>query len=274
MQATLLRNPRLDVLTEKQLKDYCPAIWAKEPRSDVSARYGFIPTYEILEAMHDAKLEPVEVRNYARKNSKDLRFTQHMVRFRQAGKLDARVVGDVVPQVVLLNSHDRSARFQLYGGLFRLVCANGLLVSENDLVAPYVVRHTKSAVEEVVGMAKQIIEHHGKIFQHVKLMRDITLTPRQRTAFAKSALELRPARPGLIAPDALLAPRRKEDEAPTLWNTFNVVQENLTKGGVPGATATGRRVQTGEIRSIEADMKLNAGVWSLAMQAIAKAARK
>lgn len=274
MQASMLLNPQLTPLTYEQLRRYCPAIFSKEPRSDVSARYGFIPTYQVLEAMDRAKFVPVEVRNYARKAKDELRFTQHMIRFREAGKVDARTVGDVVPQVVLLNSHDRTSRFQMYGGLYKLLCANGLLVATDEFVRPYIVRHTKRVVDEVVSVAQRIIGEHAKVFQYVKQMRTIELTPRQRTAFARSALALRPDRPGIIDAADLLHARRKEDEPPTLWNTLNVVQENLIKGGVAGVTATGRRVVTAEIRAIRPDMRINAGVWSLAMQAIAKAARK
>lgn len=271
MQASLLRNPALTPLTDKQLREYCPAIFTKEPHAKVSSRYGFIPTYEILEAMSDAKFVPVEVRAYARKAKHDRPFTAHMLRFRQAGALDARVVGDVVPQVVLLNSHDRSVRYQLYGGLYRLVCDNGLLVSTDDVVQPYVVRHTKGVVEEVVEEAKRIIKLHAEVFKHVNHMRKLELTERQRTAYAASALALRPERPGLIMPDDLLMPRREQDKGHDLWTTYNVVQENLIKGGVPGMTANGRSIRTAEVRSIKPDMTINAGCWSLAMQAIAKA---
>jgi hypothetical protein len=37
----------------------------------------------------------------------------------------------VRPEVVLVNSHDKSSAYQLHCGLFRLVCTNGLVVSDD-----------------------------------------------------------------------------------------------------------------------------------------------
>jgi hypothetical protein len=271
MQATIVRNPNLEPISYDQLRHSAPAIFSKEAHGDVSTRYGFIPTYSILEAMRAARFVPVEVRNFARKDPKDLQFTQHLIRFRREGKLAAHMVGDVLPQVVLLNSHDRSSRFRLYGGMYRLVCANGLLVSTSDTVRPYVVRHTKGVVEEVVEVSKRLIQEHSLVEKYINVMRKIELTPKEQLQFARDALKLRPARPGQLDPDALLTARREEDNKPTLWLTFNRVQENLTKGGLVGTTANGRRVVTSEIRSIRPDVHINAGVWHLAMAAIRKA---
>src|ERR1700751_6461233 len=36
----------------------------------------------------------------------------------------------VRPEVVLVNSHDKSSAYQLHCGLFRLVCTNGMVVSD------------------------------------------------------------------------------------------------------------------------------------------------
>jgi hypothetical protein len=64
-----------------------------------------------------------------------------------------------------------------------------------------------------------------------------------------------------IAPAQLLAPRRREDTANDLWTTFNVVQENVIKGGLHGvgrdANNRRRRVTTRAVNGIDQDVKLN-----------------
>jgi len=224
--------------------------------------------------MHQNGFVPVEVRNSARIDPAALAFTKHMIRFRQQGKVSARTVGDVVPQIVMVNAHDRSGRFELYGGLWRLVCANGMLVSESETVAPIIVRHTSRIVDNVVANSHAIIQQHQQVFKHVDAMRKVKLTPRQQTKFASAALELRPDRPGIIAPQALLATRREADAGSDVWSVFNRVQENLIKGGVEGHTESGRRTVTAQIKSIGPDMRINRGCWELAMQCIANAARR
>lgn len=269
----MLRNPQLAPITPDQLRKFAPAVFAKEAHEDVSERYGFMPTYKVLEHMHKAGFVPVEVRNYHRRDPEDFKFTKHMIRFRQAGALTARVVGDLVPQVVLLNSHDRSSPYSLFGGMFRLICSNGMLVSEGTHVIPIKLRHTVQLAETVVEVSMSIIKQHKHVFEHVNEMRKLKLNERQQLTFAKNALALRPTRAGVIDASGLLTARRTEDNGADLWHVFNRVQENLTKGGIEGKTATGRRVRTSEIQGVNGDIALNTGLWALAMDAINKASK-
>jgi len=56
-----------------------------------------------------------------------------------------------------------------------------------------------------------------------------------------------------------------EDREPSLWNTFNVVQENLVRGGLATFnSSTRRRGQTREVASIDGNTSLNRALWILA----------
>lgn len=269
----ILRNSNLDAISVDQLRKFSPAIFSKEAHEDVSARYGFMPTYKVLEHMHKAGFVPVEVRNYQRRDPDALKFTKHMIRFRQAGAITARTVGDLVPQVVMLNSHDRSSPYQLYGGMYRLTCANGMLVAESANVMPIRLRHTLQLADTVVETSMALIKQHKHVFENINVMRKLNLTDKAQAAFARNALELRPERAGAIDSRLLLAARRTQDEGNDLWHVFNRVQENLTKGGIEGVTADGRHVRTQEIRGVNGDIALNTGLWALAMAAITKASK-
>lgn len=267
----VLRNPSLEPLSVEALRRYSPAIFSKEAHGDVSARYGFFPTYRILEGMHKNGFEPVEVRNYQRRDTANMLFTKHMVRFRQAGTLDARKVGDVVPQIVLINSHDRSSPFELFGGLMRLACLNGMLVSEGGQVRPIKLRHSVNLVETAVEASFAIIKQHRNVFRYIDVMRKTKLTPRAQLAFATAAIKLRRKWPDTINPAAMLEARRTEDAGDDVWHVFNRIQENMTKGGVEGRTSNGRRIVTSAVEAIGTDMTVNAGMWALVMQVIGKA---
>ena len=190
----ILTNPMLAPLSVDQIRKFSPAIYANEPHESVSARYGFMPTYKVLEAMHAAGFVPVEVRNYMRRDPGRFAFTKHMIRFRQAGQLKARTVGDVVPQVVLLNAHDRSSAYELMGGLYRLVCSNGLLVSESSIVQPVKLRHTLQLAETVVETSLRIIQSHKQVFDHVKAMRAVELNPSDARSRTRLDMALRKSR--------------------------------------------------------------------------------
>jgi hypothetical protein len=45
-------------------------------------------------------------------------------------------------------------------------------------------------------------------------------------------------------------PRRFDDRRPDLWSVFNRTQENLTKGGLHGRSANGRRQRPAPCRAL------------------------
>lgn len=59
-------------------------------------------------------------------------------------------------------------------------------------------------------------------------------------------------------------PRRWEDKKTDLWTVFQRLQENLTKGGLSGISAKGKRTQTRAVNGIDSDIKLNRALWVMA----------
>ena len=63
-------------------------------------------------------------------------------------------------------------------------------------------------------------------------------------------------------------PRRREDVDRSLWTTFNVIQENVVRGGLQGrkrnAEGRIRRAQTRAINGIDQNVTLNRALWTLA----------
>lgn len=85
--------------------------------------------------------------------------------------------------------------------------------------------------------------------------------------FARAALSLKyddPDKPAPITESQILMPRRHDDRRPDLWSVFNRTQENLTKGGLHGRSANGRRQQTRPVQGIDSDIRLNRALWLLA----------
>ena len=73
-----------------------------------------------------------------------------------------------------------------------------------------------------------------------------------------------------IRADKLLTIKRTEDAAPTLWNTFNTVQENIIKGGQKDYSkrkANGERMpRVRPVKGIDGNLSLNKALWHLAEQ--------
>lgn len=62
----------------------------------------------------------------------------------------------------------------------------------------------------------------------------------------------------------ILTSRRYEDRKDDLWSVFNRCQENLSKGGLPGRSAQGKRSRTRAVNGIDGDIKLNRALWVMA----------
>ena len=70
-------------------------------------------------------------RTAKRSHGSTTRFPESSYPLREGPEhLDRREKNRARPEVVLLNSHDKGSAYQLHCGLFRLVCSNGMVVSD------------------------------------------------------------------------------------------------------------------------------------------------
>jgi hypothetical protein len=197
-------------------------------------------------------------------------FTKHMIRFRSINSQLTKV-GDSDLETVLINSHDGTSRYVLMLGVFRLVCSNGLIISEG-LVQSIKIRHVGNIIDEVISGSLNLIDEAPKISDQINRWRTITLQPVEQLALAESAHMLRyPDQQSTsalaIKPGTLLKARRYDDNGSDLWSTFNRIQENTVRGGVKGFVREGFRLQrrtVREVKGIDQNVDLNKALWSLA----------
>lgn len=272
----ILRNPNLLPLEESQVKQFSPVIFAKKPMPGVSDVYGHVPTIDVVRALRDTGFELVEVRQSKRRDESKMGFTKHMLKFAQQGsKGKLKKVGDMIPQVVMLNSHDRSSGFHLYYGLFRLACENGLIVSAGELVEPIKVRHTISMTADIVERSKTLVRGADGVYALREQMLSVEMTQKQAIAYAQESLQYRPPRrTGIMDPATLLQVRRAGDEPNNLWMVYNRIQENMLRGGAATVTEGGRSVNTKGIGRIERDVEVNGKLWEQAVRALEQRGKK
>lgn len=277
----------LEALSDDQLRKIAPSIFAEEPEPGVSDRYGFIPTSEVVAAMRKEGLVPTYAAQCRVKEKGNELFTKHMIRFTRISDLEKfanvpRVVdGNAhhffkdtpeIAQVSLVNAHDRTSTYQLDAAIWRLACSNGLMVAGASFDSIHV-RHGKQIVNEVLEGTYRIAEQMPRVFERVDEMKQIELNTSTQLAFAEVAAAVRwPDGSMPVEPSKLLTRRRIEDQKPDLWSTYNVVQENLMRGGLHGRATTGRRLTTRAIESVNEDVKLNRALW-LTADAMRDAAR-
>lgn len=247
------------VLTEQDLKVKVPSIFATTASAKVSEKYSLIPTIDIVRGMLDAGYKPVKAEQ---SKGKSLEHAKHMIRFRHNSFLEVEK-GELVPEIVLFNSHDGTSSYQLRAGLFRLVCMNGLVVG-NPMFEQRV-RHKGDVIGQVIDAANTIIDVLPTAIQKVDEWKNIKLNDYQKVAFAESAMLLKykpEEKP--FNPQNLLQPRRWFDKENDVFTVMNVVQENLIRGGIRYRDPqTRRRNSTRSVSSVSEDIRLNTALWTL-----------
>jgi hypothetical protein len=261
-------------LTMDALRVIVPSAFATSAHESRSNRYAYIPTANVIEAMMREGFQPFKATQSRSRIEGKTEFTKHMIRFRHSSIDTALTVGDSIPEVVLINSHDGTSAYKLIAGMYRLVCSNGLMVAEST-TGSLSVHHTGDIVNRVIEGSFEIVGQSQKALEVSRQWEALQLTAGEREAFAEAAHTVRFADAEgkidtPITAAMLLNPRRHEDANNSLWGTFNRVQENAIKGGLrrraerrPGERM-GRMVTTREVKGIDQDVKLNRALWQLA----------
>jgi hypothetical protein len=250
-----------------ELQHLVPAAFAEHAAARTGRNYVFISTRELVDALLDAGFAAIRARQGNARKGYDSAYARHMLCFqplRHSVGLD-----DAIPQIVLINSHDGRCAYQLRAGLYRPVCTNGLLTRIGDFGLIHV-PHRGNVVRNVVDAALGMVREFGGVCDTVERMRRTALEFADQLQLARRALALRYVSEERcpIAPASLLAPRRPADEGCDLWRVLNVVQEHVIRGGIAGRSASGRTTRSRAIRAIREDVRLNNGLWQIALSMI------
>jgi hypothetical protein len=167
-----------------------------------------------------------------------------------------------------VNSHDKSSAYQLHCGLFRLVCTNGMVVSDGTFQR-ISIKHSGFNPDSVIEASFKVLNAVPDIMNKVQLFQDRLLTDAEQLALATGAAAYRweDLTKAPISPSTLLNPRRYGDGAKDLFITLNCVQENIIRGGQRDGFRRRpdgcRMPKSRAIKGIDEDMKLNkaSGKW-------------
>jgi len=266
------------------------SIMANHEHSHLSDKYQFIPTTKIIDILAKQGWNPVMVQEKSVRKEDREGFQKHLIRFRQDS---AQAIDGIFPEVLLTNSHDGSASFVFMAGLFRLICTNGLIVS-NGMFGSIKVRHMNFQQQDVIEAVDRVVEDTPKLLEHVDIYQSIQLSRQEQYAFAESALNMKFKKEGSrfdnvksigetkaiyeledrrFNMDTLLKPLRSADaDSPSLWNTFNIIQEKFIKGGIfedtvrPNANPLISPTHVSKVRGIKGideSIRVNKELWGL-----------
>jgi len=251
------------------IRSAAPSVFTTEGFHTTSDKYKPIPTINIVEGLIAKGFMPVRVsQSSSRIEGKEL-FVKHMLRFRH---VDAQPNHKgLYPEVCLINSHDGTHAYKLVAGVYRLICSNGLIGwAESCQVR---VKHIgDETYNRVIEGSFEVMRHGEQLLLSADSMGEIQLDDREALILAETAHSLKFEEDSLqgraIKPSQLLTPRRYADQPKDLFTTFNVIQENLMKGGLSGGARDAnnryKRTTTRQVNSIDSNVKLNQALWKMA----------
>ena len=239
----------------EQIKAAAPSVFTTEKASHLSEKYIQTPTIRVVEDLMNLGWEVTKVQEV--KSRKYKGFQKHLLVFRNPEiTIKGENGDDSFPEILLTNSHDGKAAFNFRVGIFRLVCSNGLVISDADF-GVMSIRHLNYTFESLQAKVAEMITKLPGLVQKINLFKSKELTEVQMNDFATKASQLRTKKTVNIMD--VLTPTRTEDQGNDLWVVFNRVQEKILGGSY---TYGGRKARS--VKNFQQDIKLNEQLFELA----------
>jgi len=256
-------------LTREQILRNAPSVFAEQPSGKTSSRYAFVPTTQVINDLGQAGWMPVSAKESNVRDETKEGYQKHMVRFRHPELSFDRLlnVGDIIPEIVLTNSHDALSAFHLHAGIFRLVCSNGMVVADAT-IEKVSIKHVGYASQAAHNAGQMLFQNLPQLTKTIASMQTMQLRLPEASLMAHHAAMTRWSVADTQAlpfdPTLLLAQRRTADADLTLWNVFQRIQENMIKGGVRYRTEKNVKQRTRRINSINEEIRVNKALWAFA----------
>ena len=239
----------------EQIKSMAPSVFTTDKAPHLTDKYIQTPTSRVVEDLMSMGWQVTKAQEVKARKGKG--YQKHLVVFRHP---DITIKGangdDSFPQILLTNSHDGKAAFNFRVGIFRLVCSNGLVISDADF-NNVSIRHTNYTFETLQTKIQEVINKLPNLVQKINLFKSTQLTEAQMTDFAQKAAALRTKKTVNIM-DVLTADR-PQDAGTDLWVVFNRIQEKVIGGSYKAGNRKARSV-----KNFQKDIELNEQLFELA----------
>ena len=264
-------SKELKFLSNEQIKEAAPTVFATEPSKDVSKHYTHIPTAQVIEDMSKLGWGVVDAQQVKARKASTKGFQKHLVTFRNPDVVINGGDGDTVfPQVLLTNSHDGKNAFTFTAGLFRLICSNGLVIA-TETFSDVKMRHMGYTFEDLQVQIKSMVEQLPLTVESMNKMKAVELNKEQMKALAEKSLTTRFTKDQLkvanINLDELINPVRNEDKGNDLWSVFNVIQEKIITGDFSYLSGAKSR-KAREVKNFKQDMDINKKLFAFASELV------
>jgi len=256
-----------------EIKELFPAVFSHRKSTQVSEDYQFHDSAKIIEQMLDSNMKLVEL-SQERLRSSTVRqpHTQlHAMRFQSKAfkKGSDFGINDSVPEIIIMNNHDGRFRFRALAGVFRFVCANGMIVGD-QVLGNVAKRHfgKENTFEKTRAILADMPKVVDSISKRIVDWASVTLDKELQEKFARSMISSRGC-PDWVKEEQVLRAQRpsenpRDNGVRDLWTTFNVLQENLTNTKLQREGGEGRARGLSPIHGTFSNYRVNRDIWNVA----------
>lgn len=196
-----------------------------------SNRYVHVTTKDLGDVFQIHGFNLIKYSQAKVKNQSDLTHAKHLVKFRHNGEIK---IGDSIPELLIQNDGLGKRALRISFGLYRLVCANGLVVGSDFF--NYKFNHNSSILSNLDRAVPEILNQSEVLRDQVLRLSNLETTGEQRLDLASAAVEIMTKNSSLNLQSAdlsqLLKPRRWADSDQSAWSVFNRIQENVFRSRV------------------------------------------
>lgn len=263
-------------LNSDELRKMAPSIFTDGPKDNLSDRYEFVPTSDIINFMENQGWFPIDAKEVKTRKEENKGFQRHLVRFRHP-ELSFNEINDDSNyiDILLTNSHDGMSSFTFQIGIFRLVCSNGLIVKQADFGTVRVRHLTKDSNSEtfhsqLLEAITTLVNQLPKTVEAIEIMQNTMLNSNQIKELATKAIYSRFDKKAKnididYVVNQLITSDRKEDERDNVWNNYNKIQEKLLNGTYSYINKTNNKLRKARpVNNIVQATKLNAELFDMA----------
>jgi len=245
------------VYSLEEIKQIAPSVFTTDKAPHLTDKYIQTPTSRVVEDLMNLGWQVTKAQEV--KSRKYKGFQKHLIVFRNP---DIMIKGengdDSFPQILLTNSHDGKAAFNFRVGIFRLVCSNGLVISDADF-NNVSIRHMNYSFETLQAKIQEVIAKLPNLVNKINLFKQTELTEAQMADFAQKAALLRTKQTINIMD--VLTPERPQDAGNDLWVVFNRIQEKVIGGNYKYG---GKNRKARSVKNFQKDIELNEQLFELA----------
>lgn len=232
----------------------------------LSQVYSFVSSEQIRENLAEMQWQYQSGNQVNARKEENKGFQKHVMIFNH----EKYTLRDRKIQLYVVNSHNGTTGLRFHLGVYRMVCANGL-VSGSD-IGSISIRHHKVDYNAMYDAVEAMCERVPLINERIEAMSAVELSREKRRGFYENVFQLAyPRQYEKHANDGNVCSylysqmdRHAAYDNNTVWGVFNSVQEKVMKGRL---YIDGQKARP--VKGLNRSMDLNKSLWEKAVSLVA-----